>query len=374
MDESQLHSQIYSLPKADLHRHIDGSIKPELMLKLSKDYGIKLPTFDKQEFSKLYTINSIDGVPLSNKELFKRFAWSIAVMRHPDALREVAYNQVLDLAEENILFAELRFAPGYHSKYPAPFYKPKDYETNIFPVMSLDEVMENTIAGIEKGMKETGVQVNLTLSIPRETIDKYGISSAYNIATLAMNYQDRGVVALDLACDELNYPPDPYVDVFLSTLLSKIRRDPHAGEMGIDTQGSDKQRLDNILVCASTLFADGLGHAIPLWKDDTLVQYIRDLKIRIERNPWECPAIRGEGEDRTDYLLKENVLISLCSDDPVLMNLSLTDGFVKMINKYNWKDSEVNKIIANSVNSGFYRDKKQEKTVKEMFKKNGILL
>ena len=188
------HNDIYSLPKADLHRHIDGSVKPELLIKLANQHGIRLPTYSLEGFKKVYTI-----VDMPVDELLKRFAWAIAAMRHPLALQEIAYNQVLDLAEENILYAELRFAPGYHSIYPAPFYKPEEYEKKVFRVMSLDEVMENTIKGIEKGMKETGIQVNLTLCIPRESIKAHGIDSAYEIARLALKYQDTGVVRLYLS-------------------------------------------------------------------------------------------------------------------------------------------------------------------------------
>ena len=191
MDESQLYSQIYSFPKADLHIHVDGNIKKNLLWKLAREYGVRLPTDDEKEFEKLYTINPINGVSLSEAEVLKRFAWPIAVMRHPEALKQIAYNQVLDLAKENILYAEVRFAPGYHSKYPAPFYNPEDYEIDKFPIMSLETVVEKVLSGLEKGMKETGTQVNLTLSIPRETIKYYGVESAYEIARLAIKYQDK---------------------------------------------------------------------------------------------------------------------------------------------------------------------------------------
>ncbi|MFA5796585.1 MAG: hypothetical protein WC916_00935 [Candidatus Woesearchaeota archaeon] len=363
MDTSKIYNQIYELPKVDLHRHIDGAVKPDLVLKLAEKYGIKIPSASQEEFRKLYTINPKNNEPLTITELFKRFAWTIGVMRIPEGLREVAYHQVLDLAEENIVYAELRFAPGYHSKYPAPFYDPKEYEETIFPVLSLEEVMNNIIYGLEKGMKETGIHVNLTLSIPRESQTMYGMDSALEIAKLAIKYQNKGVTAIDLACDEFTYPPGPYATVFQKTIGSTIRRDPHAGEMG-----TDEQRLENIKTCIFDLNANGLGHAIPLWKNKELVEHIKSSNVRIERNPWTDSSVRGIGEDGTDYLLKENVCISICSDDPILMEGSLTENFIKVINKYSWTEKDLHKIIFNAVNSGFYRSSEQEKAVKEFFK------
>jgi len=375
MGSDNVYDQIYNLPKIDLHRHIDGSVKPDLLMRLARELGVRIPPVSAEEFKKLYTINSKNNEPVPIPELFKRFAWTIGVMRTAEGLREVAYNQVLDLANENIVYAELRFAPGYHSKYPAPFYNPKEYEETVLPVLSLEQVMDNTIYGLEKGMKETGIQVNLILCIPRESLTLYTRNSIKEIVELAIKYQDKGVTAIDLACDESTYPPEPYAGFFRQTRRSHIRRDPHAGEMRktgevlkageIDT---DRYRITNIFICLFDLYADGLGHAIPLWKDKVLVESVKSLNVRIERNPWNNSPVRGDEEDGTDYLLKKDVLISICSDDPVLMEKSLTQNLVDVINKYSWTEADLHKIISNGVNSGFYRDSAQEKLVKELFR------
>src|SRR3989344_8039665 len=100
----------FRLPKADLHRHLDGAIRPELVIKLAKESGVWLPTYKLDKFTKLHQI--VEPEDMLTAELLQRFAWAIAVMRTPYGLYLAAWEQVLDLARENILYAEIRFAPG----------------------------------------------------------------------------------------------------------------------------------------------------------------------------------------------------------------------------------------------------------------------
>lgn len=359
------HNKIFNLPKADLHRHLDGAIKPKLLIKLAKKLGVKLPTYNLAEFTKLYQIVEPKGVPIS--KLFERFAWAIAVMRTPEGLNQAAYEQVLDLARENILYAEIRCAPGYLGVYPAPWYTPATYEKNVFPTMSLDLIVELVLDGLARGMKKTGVTVNLTLCIPRESLSLYGPKNISDVVDLALRFQNRGVVAIDLACDELSYPPDAYAKFFRSTLGSKIRRNPHAGEMG-----SDKSRLQNIETCIKDLHTDGLGHALPLYKSEYLMCLVRSQNIRIERTPLSPVPGCSLGDGYLDILLKHQVPAVITSDDPVLMRASLTDNFVAALNYHNWGEKEFWQLTANAVNTAFFRSAAQKKRVQQIFVKHGL--
>jgi len=363
MSQNLTQQDLRNCPKADLHRHLDGSVKPDVVIALAKRLGVKLPTYDLEKFKELYQITPEMNLP----ELFTRFSWAIAVMRTPEGLKEVAYQQVLDLAAENILYAELRFAPGYHSIYPPPFYDPATYETEARPVMELNEVVSSVLAGLRRGSEETGSVVNLTLCIPRECHAQYDLKSAFQIAALAERFENRGVVALDLACDEFIHPPEIYTQVFRSTIGSKIRRDPHAGEMG-----SLKQKLENITTCISRLCAHGLGHALALHHSDRLTRLVRTLGIRIERHPLGWVGGVKIGEDGLDALLKKDVLISLCSDDPALMRQTLAQNFAAVIDHYGWEETELQQLVANSLKSAFFSSDAQKKKVEKLFVKAGL--
>lgn len=359
------YSDILAFPKADLHRHMDD-VNPKILIKFADK--VNLPASSVEELSQIYSFRDKEGKSRTLDEVFKRFAWSIAAMRTPEGLEEIAYQQVLDLKKENILYAELRFAPGYHSIYPAPFYKPEIYEKNPDKPMKLQETVESALKGIKRGMKDTGIVVNLTLSIPRESHIRYSLKSAFEIACLAIKLQEEGVIAIGLDCNERDFPPEIYESVFMSTIYSKIKRDPHAGEMG----KTIFQKIKNIETSIYNLRADGIPHALPLYMDQKLMDAVKSKNIRIARNPWEDPVIRGTEDDGTDILFENGIKISLCSDDPNLMKQTLSQGFEKVLNKYNWEEEQMQKLVANGVNTGFYINNKQKKRVQEMFVKNGL--
>ena len=365
MTTALTHDDIFGLPKIDLHRHLDGAVRPELLIKLAEELGVRLPTYELGAFTKIYQITEPKDMPID--ELFQRFAWAVAVMRTPLALYHAACEQVHNLAQENILYAEIRFAPGYHSIYPAPWYSPATYEEALFPVMSLEVVMESVLGGLKRGMKETGTVVNLTLCIPRESLSLWGEKSVNDIVELALRYQKNGVVAIDLACDEYTYPPDPYIKAFRATMNSRIRRNPHAGEMG-----EDKQRLENIATCIDRLCANGLGHALPIYQSKYLMMLARAKNIRVERTPLSPVQGCSLADGHLDVLLRNKGPVVITSDDPVLMQASLTDNWMAALNYHGYGEEEFWQMTANAVNTAFYRNATQKKLVQRLFVKRGL--
>lgn len=365
MSKPLTHTDIWNLPKIDLHRHLDGATKPEFVLQMAKELSVKLPTYELNEFTKLYQITEPQNMPID--ELFQRFAWAIAVMRKPYGLCRAAREQVLDLKRENILYAEIRFAPGYHSIYPAPWYVPDAYEQELFPVMSLDQAVQSVLSGLNMGMRKTGVEVNLTLCVPRESLTLYGPKSVTDIMDLALRYQNQGVVSVDLACDEFTYPPDPYIQYFLSILESKLHRNPHAGEMG-----SDSQRLDNIEICMENFAPDGIGHGIPIYRSQNLMRMSREENIRIERTPKSPVPGCSLKDGHLDVLLANNVPAVITSDDPVLMQASLTDNWEAALNYHGYGEDEFWQMTANAINTAFYRDVIQKEKVQQEFVTRGL--
>ena len=356
---------VFRLPKADLHRHLDGAIRPELVIKLAKESGVWLPTYKLDKFTKLHQI--VEPEDMLTAELLQRFAWAIAVMRTPYGLYLAAWEQVLDLARENILYAEIRFAPGYHSHYHAPWYFGPAYEKESSPVMSLDQAVWAVLSGLDRGMRETGIVVNLTLCIPRESLTMWGPKSVSDVVELALRFQNQGVVSVDLACNELAYPPDPYIEAFQSTFKSKLRRNPHAGEMG-----ENPSRLQNIQTCIKDLRADGLGHAIPMYRSEYLIGMAREKNIRVERTPLSPVPGCSLADGRLDALLDYQVPVVITSDDPVLMRASLTDNWMAALNYHGFGEKEFWQMTANAVNTAFFRNEKERRRVQRRFVAKGL--
>ena len=233
--------------------------------------------------------------------------------------------------------------------------------------MSPEHSVVQVLNGLASGMEETGVIVNLTLCIPRESLSVWGPKSVKDIVELAMQFQKFGVVSIDLACDEASYPPYDYAKYFNDTIGSNIRRNPHAGEMGLNAT-----RLLNIATCINELGANGLGHAIPIYQSKHLMGLTKIRNIRIERTPLSPVEGCSLEDGHLDRLLQYKVPVVITSDDPVLMQASLTDNWMAAINYHGFGEKEFWQLTANAVNTAFYRDEAQKKQVRQLFVERGL--
>jgi adenosine deaminase len=359
---------IHNLPKTDLHRHVDGAIKPELLFRLANELGVKLPTDNLSEFKKLYQITEPN---MSVDQILQRFCWGIAVMRTPYGLYEVCREDVHNLKNENALYAEDRFAVGYSGPYKPSWYKPEMYEKKPFPEMSLDQTARYALAGIEQGMRETGIVVNLIFCIDRESLFPpagHGPKSVIDIINLGLRFQRDGVVGLDLACNEALYPPDEYILYFLPLVGSNLGCSPHGGEMG-----TKKQRRKNLATCIKKLppkLKKRVGHAIELWESEEQMGLARENNIGIERVPCTPMPECSLDDGHLDVLLKHKVPVSIVSDDPVLMQKSITDNWLAVRDYHDFGEEQFQQMTANALNTAFFRNEDQEKVVRDMFAKH----
>src|SRR5690606_5112544 len=116
-------------------------------------------------------------------------------------------------AKDNVKYLELRFSPMYMA---------------LGHGLDMDEVIESVIAGTKRGEEEHGLPTRLIMIVERQM----GPEKAAEVEKLAEKYMDQGVVALDLANDEFNYPPGPYAKVFQDAKAAGLKVTVHAGEAG----------------------------------------------------------------------------------------------------------------------------------------------
>jgi adenosine deaminase len=317
--------EIQRLPKIDLHRHLDGAVKPSLLFQLAKKDGFALPVKDLEGLRKHFQVTK----EMSLAEILAKFKLVIDLMQTPENLQKVAYEQVMGLAKENIVYAELRFAPQYHTEQG----------------LSHEEVMANVLEGFKKGYEETGVITNLIVCIDRACEPELGCQ----IARSALSFQDKGVVALDLACDEASWPPERHKSAFELVFDSRLGQTVHAGEFG-------NQRLKNIAAAIDLLRADRLGHAIVLPKDDQLLEKVRARRIGVECCPLSnlvCSLIKDLKELCLDKYLAKGILFSINSDDPAMFDKTLSDNLLAVCQSYGWGKQELEKIFTNSLEMAF---------------------
>ncbi|MBI2666056.1 adenosine deaminase [Candidatus Woesearchaeota archaeon] len=339
---------IKQLSKIDLHRHLDGDVKTEVLYRLAEKDKIHLPVSSPEElekyFAELRTENFVDL-------LQKGFGLVTSLMQSEENLYTVAYEEGRNLAEDGIVYAELRFAPQYHtgdSLYYGHQSKNK---------LSYQQIIKAVAEGCKAAEKDFSVSTKLIVCIGREVDAEKG----REIVHAALACLDE-VVAIDLACDEATYPPERHLRAFQETFDTPLGRTVHAGEFGT-------QRERNMWKALKRLRADRLGHAIPLAENKELLAYVKENKIGIE----SCPKsnkyiglISKYTQLGIPQLLAEGILVSVNSDDPAMFGYTLTDTLCELAGEEKLTLADVMKLQQNALEMAFLDEEERKKIEKKM--------
>lgn len=337
---------ISAAPKIDLHIHLDGAVRKPSLLKVANKHGIHLPPDTLAHYP--------DAGPFSAHErpeefgrFLSNFTLPLSIMKTPEAIYDTTLEVIRDLKEQNVIYAEFRLAPNYIASRE----------------FSMETMVEKVLEAMEAGRLETGVQTKLILAIPREIDSAYagditgnGIT-ADQIVELAMAYQEKGVVAIDLACAE-QFGPEPYIELFRKTIGSKLLRTVHAGEAG-------PQRARNVEIALRDMGANGIGHGLTLTGQDRLSNEMRKAGTRVERCPLSNIALQtSDGQlDSLQGLMEANMLVSIGSDDHGIFGdtTNLTHNLHHVAQRLSYGPADIRRLTENAARSVFLpQDQKEE--------------
>src|SRR5690242_5201351 len=229
-------------PKALLHDHLDGGLRPQTILELSAEIGHELPAGNAHELADWFQRASSSG---SLERYLTTFVHTVAVMQSPDALARVARECALDLAADGVVYAEVRYAPEQHLERG----------------LTLDEVVAAVQDGFEDGAAEaaaagTPIRVGTLLTAMRHA------ARSREIAELAVRHREHGVVGFDIAGAEAGYPPSRHLDAFDYLHRENFHVTIHAGEAF---------GLPSIWEAVQVCGADRLGHGVRIVDDIELL-------------------------------------------------------------------------------------------------------
>src|SRR6202045_4901786 len=194
------------LPKVLLHEHLDGLLSPQTVVELAKDEGYtQLPTTDPQALGQWFHRGANQG---SLSKYLEGFSHTIAVMQTEEALERVAYEQAEDLSNDGVVYFETRFAPVFHTRKG----------------LTHQQVVSAVLKGLERGRKDFGIASGLIICAMRN------MDVSLEMAELALDFRERGVVGLDLAGEEGGYPTKKHVDAFRYIQRPNFNINIHAGE------------------------------------------------------------------------------------------------------------------------------------------------
>ncbi|MEI7811378.1 MAG: adenosine deaminase [Ignavibacteria bacterium] len=322
-------------PKVLLHDHLDGGLRAQTIIELANETGYKkLPTKDAGELADWFHRGANKG---SLVEYLQGFEHTCAVMNNKEALTRVACEMIEDMYKDGICYVETRFAPVFHTS--GSFY--------------LDDVVTAVLEGLEKGRRKFGVGYGLILCGMRN------MTNNLEIAELAVNFRNQGVVGFDLAGEEGGYPPKKHLDAFQFIQRANFNITIHAGE------AFGKESIWQALQWCG---AHRIGHATRLTEDivlDTnnnivrlgdLAQYILDKRIPLEiclLSNVHTGAVDKIENHPFGYLFREKFRVIINTDDRLMSDTTMTKEFLTAVKYFNVTLDDIEKLTINAMKSAF---------------------
>ena len=334
-----LRTTLFNLPKIDLHRHLEGSLRLSTLAEIAHQHGVDLPSWDVEELRPYVQV--VEDTPdfhsfLAKFKLLRRFYSS------REAVMRVAYEAVADAAEDNIRYLELRFNP---------------VALSLNQGFSFEDVVDWVIRATDQAQIDYAIQTRLIVQLGRHE-PQY----AWQLAEIAAAEQARGIVALDLAGDEINYPIDKFIDVFQWAKKQGLHITAHAAEAGPPV---------NVRDALEKLGAERIGHGVRAKEDLAVIDLLNKSQVTLEMCPTSNlqTGIIAKLAHHPIYPFHQiGIPVTINTDDPSISNTTLTDEFLVAARGAGVPYRVLPEMILNAARSAFLPEPEKARLV-EWFEK-----
>jgi adenosine deaminase len=330
---------IRQAPKALLHDHLDGGLRPATMIDLAREFGYDgLPTTDAEELAAWMR----RGADRKSLELYlETFAHTVGVMQERDAIVRVAAECAEDLAADGVVYAEVRYAP----------------ELSTERGLSLDDVVEANLEGFGIGMERARAAGNPIVMKVIVTAMRQAARSV-EVAECAVRWRDAGVVGFDIAGPEAGYRPTRHLDAFEYIRRENFHITIHAGE---------SFGVPSIWEALQFCGAERLGHGVRIVDDihvrndgsvelGRLAAFVRDRRVPLEMCPTSnvhTGAAPSISEHPIDLLRRLRFRVTLNTDNRLMSGVSMSSEFVALDEAFGIGLGEMEWLTLNGMKSAF---------------------
>ena len=319
-----IHSELLRrLPKAELHCHLDGSVRPETLIELGREYHLPMPRDDAEELREFMRVDDASNL----EDYLARFDTTLSVMQTAEALERIAYELSMDAARDGVRYIETRYAPVL----------------NVRQGLSLGEAVEAPLRGLERAERDGGAMGRVIVTALRHTSPDVSLE----LAKLAVGYRHRGVVGFDLAGGELGNHATAHAAAFAYAREHDLACTCHAGE------GADASYVrEAVHACG----ADRIGHATRLYEDESLTQYVNDRRIALEiclTSNVQTHAVESYQVHPLRRYFDRGMNVVLNTDNRLMSDTTLTDEYLHAASTLDFTFDELCEIALNGFASAF---------------------
>ncbi|TWX51581.1 adenosine deaminase [Colwellia hornerae] len=320
------------LPLIDLHRHLDGNIRPKTVWQLAQKNNIALPETNFEDFLPHIKITDNEADLLA---FLKKLDWGVQVLSSLDDVIRIGYENVEDAYLANIDYAELRFSPFYIAM------------THQLPI---EGVVEAIIEGVNQGRKKYPTKINLIGILSRT----FGVDNCEIELNALLAHKDN-IVALDLAGDEYNFPGSLFEHHFKKASHAGLQITVHAGEAA---------GPESVWHAIEKLGATRIGHGVACVKDQKLMDYMLKHNIGLEScltSNYQTGTIKDLTQHPVKTFLANGLNVCLNTDDPAVENIELEDEFNLASNLLKLSQAQITQLQSNAIEMSFLSHEEKQK-------------
>ncbi len=290
-------SLLRRLPKAELHCHLDGSVRPETMLELAKEYKVAMPRDDADALRAYMRVDDAQSL----EDYLQRFDTTLSVMQTEEALERIAYELAIDVAAEGVRYIEMRYAPPL----------------NTLQGLTLEQAVDAPLRGILRAQRDADVTARIIVCSLRH----YDPALSMELAKLAVAHRHRGVVGFDLAGGEFGNPASRHAAAFAYCAEHGLACTCHAGE---------GDGAESIRQAVHDCHAHRIGHATRLLEDPALADEVHERGIALELCLTSNVQTRATDRYETHPLkqfLARGMNVCLNTDNRLMSGTTLVDEY-----------------------------------------------
>lgn len=325
-------SFIQSLPKAELHLHLEGSVEPGTLAELSRRHNTPLPTennrydirgsgdvLSEDEVRRLYSYKDFNGFMLAFKSVTER-------LRTPEDYELITYRLMQKLRQQNIMHAEVYVSVGVIR------WRGQEFE-------SIFEGMER---GRERGQRDFGISLLWIFDAVRH----FGPEAAEEVFGLAARYREHNVAGIGIGGDERRGPAEWFRDVYKKAADKGLRLTAHAGE----TTGPES------VWGALNIGAERIGHGLSIAQDPELVEVLAHKQVPVEicvSSNLRTGVCADFGEHPLKKFFDEGLMVTLNTDDPAMFQTSLCKEYELAAEEFGFSHDQLREMARNSFEASF---------------------
>lgn len=329
--------KLRTMPKVDLHVHLDGSVRPETLIELARSSGASLPAWEPE---KLAPYMKVMEQCESLAEYLEKFHFIGEFLHTAEALERTAFELVEDASRHHCRYIEVRFAPQLHRKLG----------------LTAEEAIRHVIAGLRRAEAATGTTARCIAIALR------GHSEEQNreVMHAAARHYGQGLVAVDLAGAEAAYPPELYEGVFALARELGLPATIHAGEAA---------GASSVETAVKRLGAVRIGHGVRMRENSAVAALVKDRRIPLEMCPISNMQTRA-ASDWSSYPLRDyfdqGYLVTVNTDNLTVSNTDISKEYAVLRDRLGFTDSELCRIALNGAEAAFLPESEKSALIERM--------